>query len=163
MSDYYAQTGKYFFPKYERPGRTKQAFKKSCDINAILKKAQKTGTVSHLAKHGGEYGDFTGFDFLEAQTRLAKAAEIFDELPSEMRKEFDNQPAKFFEFANDPQNVGKLAELLPEIAKPGNYFPSPTRTAATEAVRAVKTAESTKDVQPPPEAVKTTPEASKTE
>ncbi len=127
--------GKPYTPEYEKPGRTKQSFKDSCDVNKILKKAQKTGTISHLNKHQATYGDLSGFDFFEAQTKLAQAGEIFDDLPSEIRREFDNSPAKFFEFANDAENVDKLADLLPEIAEPGNFFPSPTKTAATEAAR----------------------------
>ncbi len=146
---------KYYVPKYEKPGRTKQSFKDSCDVNRILKKAQKTGTISHLNKHQATYGDLSGFDFTEAQMQLAKAGEIFDDLPSEIRREFDNSPAKFFEFANDAQNVEKLGELLPAIAEPGNFFPSPTKTAATEAARDAVTGESTKDVQPTEKTVKT--------
>ncbi len=127
--------GKPYTPEYEKPGRTKQSFKDSCDVNKILKKAQKTGTISHLNKHQATYGDLSGFDFTEAQIQLAKAGEIFDDLPSEIRREFDNSPAKFFEFANDVDNVEKLGDLLPAIAEPGNFFPSPTKTAATQAAR----------------------------
>ncbi len=147
--------GKPYTPEYEKPGRTKQSFKESCDVNKILKKAQKTGTISHLNKHQATYGDLSGFDFTEAQMQLAKAGEIFDDLPSEIRREFDNSPAKFFEFANDVENVEKLGELLPAIAEPGNFFPSPTKTAATEAARNAVTGESTKDVQPTEKPVKT--------
>ncbi len=114
-------------------GRTKQAFKDQCDINLILKKAQRTGAISHLNKHEGSYGDFADFDFFEAQTQLAKAGQIFDELPSEVKREFDQNPSKFFEYANNPDNVGRLAELLPEIAQPGTLATSPMRTAASEA------------------------------
>ncbi len=148
MSQYYMEHGKRYTPEYEKPGRTKQSFKDSCDVNKILKKAQKTGTISHLNKHQATYGDLSGFDFTEAQMQLAKAGEIFDDLPSEIRREFDNSPAKFFEFANDVDNVDKLGELLPAIAEPGNFFPSPTKTAATEAAKDAVTGESTKDVQP---------------
>ncbi len=123
---------KAFTPTY-KDGRTKQSFKNDCDINRILHKAQKTGTISHLQKRGGEYGDFANFDFFDAQTKLAKAREIFDELPSEMRREFENQPRKFFEFANDPANVDRLAEVLPKIAAPGSYFPDVANKAAKAA------------------------------
>lgn len=100
-------------------GRTKQSFKDSCDINKILAKAQVAGSLSHFQKHGAFYGDFADFDFLDAQVRLARGKEIFAELPSEVRREFDQDPAKFFAFANDPANAGKLVDLIPGIAKPG--------------------------------------------
>ena len=116
-------------------GRTKQSFKDSTDINKILKKAQLAGTVSHLVAHGGEYGDFSNFDFFEAQNLLARAKTIFEELPSEVRKDFEHDPSKFFAFVNDPENADKLSELLPEIAEPGRYFPSVVRTAVSEALQ----------------------------
>ena len=31
-------------------GRTKQSFKDQCDINKILKKAMRTGSIAHLQK-----------------------------------------------------------------------------------------------------------------
>jgi phage internal scaffolding protein len=104
-------------------GRTKQAFKDSTDVNKIIARHQRAGTLSHLAKYEGQYGDFSDFDFFEAQNQLAKAKTIFDELPSEIRREFNNDPSRFFEFANEPENVGKLAEILPDLARPGRQFP----------------------------------------
>lgn len=113
-------------------GRTKQAFKDECDINRLLSRAQRTGALSHLEQFGGVYGDFSDFDFHEAQNQLAKAREIFDALPSEIRREFANDPGQFFEFANRDENVGKLQELFPELAEPGTQRVVVTRTAETE-------------------------------
>lgn len=116
-------------------GRTKQAFKDSTDINKILRKAQKTGTISHLAKHGAFYADFANFDFDDAQFALARARTIFEELPSELRREFDYQPGKFFEFVNNPANVDKLPQVLPGLAAPGRQLirPGVGREAPPEA------------------------------
>ena len=100
-------------------GRTKQAFKDETDINKLLAKAQKAGTLSHLQKHGAYYGDFANFDFDDAQFALARARSIFEELPSEVRREFEQSPAKFFAFVNDPKNASDLPRVLPELAAPG--------------------------------------------
>ncbi len=102
-----------------KDGRTKEAFKDETDINKILKRAQKTGTISHMNRHQGRYADFSGFDFFEAQLKLTAGREIFDELPSEIRNEFNQNPARFFAFVNDPENKDRLAELLPALAEPG--------------------------------------------
>lgn len=104
-------------------GMTKQAYAKDCDINAILKKAQRTGALSHLAQFGGVYGDFAGLDFQTMQNQIAEANNIFERLPSEVRREFEGDPSKFFAYVNDPANVNRLAELLPAIAEPGSFFP----------------------------------------
>lgn len=111
-------------PKDYGDGRTKQSFKDETDINKILVRAQKAGTLSHLQKFQGQYGDFAKFDFSEAQNKIAKANTIFAELPSEVRNEFNQSPTKFFEFVNDPANVGTLNELLPELALPGRQMMS---------------------------------------
>lgn len=112
-------------PVYEKPGRTKQSFKDSTDINKMLAKAQKAGTLSHLQKHGAFYGDFANApeDLFEAREMIERGGQIFRELPAEVRAEFRNDPLKYFEFVNDPANSGRLAEVLPQIAEPGRYFP----------------------------------------
>ncbi len=108
-------------PVYD-DGRTKQSFRDETDINKILQRAQKTGTVSHLAKHEAVYGDFSDFDFFELEIKLTKGREIFDDLPSEIRTEFSNSPAKFFDFVNNPKNKDRLGDLLPALAEPGRQF-----------------------------------------
>lgn len=113
-------------------GRTKQHFKDDADIGKILAKASKAGTLSHLEKHGAEYADFADFDFDDAQFALSRARSIFEKLPGELRKEFDHTPSKFFEFVNDPENLGMLAERLPALAEPGRQLPAVRRTAITE-------------------------------
>ncbi len=101
-------------------GRTKQSFKNITDINRILAKAQKTGVISHLAKHGAIYGDFSDLpDLLQANQRLARGQQIFDELPSEVRAEFGQDVSEFFKYVNDPENINDLATKLPALAEPG--------------------------------------------
>ena len=63
-------------------GRTKQAFKDSTDINKIIAKAQKAGTLAHLQKYDkAVYGEFENYDLLEAYNKLNRANEIFADLP----------------------------------------------------------------------------------
>lgn len=119
----------YFMKHQEREhrvfddGRTKQSFADETDINKILAKYQVTGSISHLSKFKGTYGEFEEFDFHESQLRLAKGTEIFEALPSEVRREFDQDPGKFFAFVNNVDNKEDLERLLPGIAKPGDFFP----------------------------------------
>jgi len=122
-------------------GRTKQAFRDETDINKILMRAQKTGTISHLQKHEGSYGNFSDFDFFGSMLMLTKGREIFDDLPSEIRSEFNNSPAGFFDYVNAPENKERLQELLPALAEPGRQ--NIDLTASADAVE-----------NPPPEAEK---------
>jgi len=115
-----------FLPRPKRDytdGRTVQAFKDSTDINRLLAKHMREGTLSHLEKWQGQYGDYSDFDFMESQLALARGKQIFDELPGELKKEFNNDPGEFFAFVNDPENVDKLHKVLPGLAKPGIQRP----------------------------------------
>ena len=135
MSRYFAEHGERQIHDYEgiRNGdygkdvqaanvRTKQEFTDSCDINKILRLAQKTGTISHMAKYGPEYGDFDEFDFHTAMLRIARGKEIFAELPIELKREFGNDMAAFFDAVNDPANKDRLEEFLPKLAEPGRQW-----------------------------------------
>ena len=53
---------------------------------------------------------------------LSRGREIFDELPVELRSEFNQSPAQFFDYVNDPANKDRLAELLPALAEPGRQL-----------------------------------------
>ena len=140
MSMYFMKHKKRFRPEYG-PGRTKQAFKDSCDINKILKKAWKTGAVSHLNRFEPFYGDFADFDFKDAQNQLAKGREIFEHLPAELRREFAT-PEAFFGYVNDPKNSGRLNELMPQLAAPGRQYIVPGQGRSQEPAKAPKGSES---------------------
>lgn len=121
-----------FGPREYKDGRTKQSFKDACDINKILKKAAIKGGLSHVQKYPeAVYGEFDPeLDLFVARDRIAKAEQIFMELPSEVRREFDNDAVKFVQYG---KTVGmqKLIEEIPAIAEPGNHFPNPVRRAQT--------------------------------
>lgn len=103
---------------------TKQAFKEDCDINKMLARHAKAGTLHTIQRDAGQYADFSNLNFEETALRLAAGRTLFEELPSEIQREFDWSPTKFFSFANDPENDGRLAELLPGLAAPGNQLPT---------------------------------------
>jgi phage internal scaffolding protein len=143
MSQYFRENGEFYVPEYN-DGRTKQSFKESCDINRIMSRYAKSGTISHLERRGAEYGDFTDMpDLLEAANRLAKGNQIFEELPGEIKREFGQDPAAFFAFVNDPKNADELEKLLPQLAEPGNQRPVVNRGAGANSPMAA--------VEPPSE------------
>lgn len=118
----------------KRELRTMQSFKDLTDINKMLKHAQKEGSLAHIEKYPeAVYGEFDGYDLLEAYDKLERANEIFAALPSEIRNEFGNDAIKFAGFASHPDNINDLRELLPQIAEPGPFFPNPVRRDVTSA------------------------------
>lgn len=124
-------------PQSYDDGRTKQSFKDETDVNLIIAKHTRMGTLSHLEQWGGQYGDFTGFDFQEAQNQIARANTMFEQLPASVRNKFKNDPSKFLEFVDNEENRDNLETLLPELAAPGS--------------KPLPTAKDVEDPQTPPE------------
>ncbi len=115
--------------KYE-DGRTKQSHRDETDIVKIMARFDKTGTISHLEKHEGVYADFSDFDFHEQTNMLTRGREIFDDLPAEIRREFHQSPAAFFNYVNDPANAEDLRNKLPALAAPGQQLAKITPPSA---------------------------------
>lgn len=106
---------------------TKQGFAKECDINNIMKRYEKDGIISHVAKYGGQYGDFTDVpDYREALDKVMSANEMFMSLPASIRSKFENDPAKFLTFVGDPANKDEMGKLgLLRAPVPGVAVPEP--------------------------------------
>ncbi len=91
-------------------GRTRQSFKKECDINQIMAKYQKTGAISHFARHASRYDFATGLDFHESMNVVLEGQRIFGELPAEIRARFIT-PEAFLDFVQDPANGDEMREM----------------------------------------------------
>jgi len=123
-------------------GRTKQSFKDDTDINKLLARAAQGDTITHLAKHGAIYGDFSDIDdLLTANARLQRGQKIFDELPGEVKREFNQSPAAFYKFVNDPANADQLERVVPGLAQRGTQLPSVARNPRTMGVSDTQTPE----------------------
>jgi len=133
-------------------GRTKQCFRDECDIQKIMSRADKAGSITHLEKFQGVYADYSDVDFFTMTQQLTRGREIFDELPAELRQEFGQSPQKFFKFVNDPANADDLLTKLPALAKPGRQIQNPTVTpsADEEKVATAAASPAVPDVKPTP-------------
>lgn len=116
------------------PGLTKQAHKDECDIDKIVNKYERTGVVTHLSRSRAEYGFATSLDLSEAIQILDKATEMFEELPSQLRAEFNNDPGKLLDFIQNPENEERAIEIgLIERVEPAPA-PEPPSETPSEAV-----------------------------
>ena len=105
----------------QRPGRTnkdgspcyttEQAHKDICDINKIIARFDRDGVITHVKDFEGNFGNMTGGDFQDAMNMIAKAKNLFNQLPAKIREEFDNNPAKLLSFMEDPSNRDKAIEM----------------------------------------------------
>ena len=123
---------------------TKQSFKDECNINKIMDKFQRTGVIQHYAAHAPTYGDASPIEYLDALQTIATANEMFDDLPSSVRKRFNNNPEEFLEFVQNPSNLEECQQmgLAPSLTlsdnKPDKTHKKPVSTA-TEPSEAPKT------------------------
>ena len=92
---------------------TEQHHKKDVDINQIIKKhgMDMIAQTSLLQSREFQFDDVTGNDFQEAMEISAKAEQSFNSLPSQIRKKFDNSPAQFLDFVQNPSNQDAMIEL----------------------------------------------------
>lgn len=89
------------------PGLTQSEHAVECDINHIMDKYTRTGTVATRTDMG-RFGDFSdGVDFHEAQNVIVKARDQFSALASRVRAKFDNDPAKFLDWVHAKERVAK--------------------------------------------------------
>ena len=118
---------------------TQQHFAQEADIKTIIKKHDRTGIISHVARGVAQYGDYSEVnEYREALDIVRNADQSFNMLPAELRKAFDNDAGAFFEFATDPANDEKMVEMGLKEAPPS---PAPSRPAKEEKA-AEKAAES---------------------
>lgn len=133
------------FDAEAEPSLTQQHFKNECDINVIVRHSEKTGLLTHVNPATPRWGDFgSSVDFHTAQNYLLEAQSSFMSLPAEVRKAFDNDPAKLLDFLDDPKNESRARELgllnpLPENnpaasleASQGKKTPTPAESSGDE-------------------------------
>jgi phage internal scaffolding protein len=103
--------------------KTEQSHKAEVDINNIVKRAGNMELIAKVnALQNFVYDDVTGNDFQESMNAILRAKEAFSSVPSGIRRQFDNDPAKFMDFVHNPDNADKLVEMglanAPEVEKP---------------------------------------------
>lgn len=116
---------------------TQQHFAQEADIKTIIKKHDRTGIISHVARGVARYGDYSETnEFREALDLVSNANASFMELPAEVRAMFDNDAGDFFEFATDPKNGEKMVQMGLKEAPPSPETSSePTKTSSNDDVK----------------------------
>lgn len=93
------------------PSLTRQEFAEECDINTIMARYEASGAISHVNRAEPMYLDTTTYPDLQgAMETFREASLAFNSLPALVRREFDNDPQKFVDFAVEPANVARMRE-----------------------------------------------------
>jgi len=111
--------------RFEGEGRTKQSFKKECDINEIVRRFGITGKLPQSIR-APTYADYSGVsDFREALEALSLAEEAFMTMPATVRSRFENDPGQFVDFCSDPNNREEALKLgLIDLPEPQATLPA---------------------------------------
>lgn len=112
-------------------GFTIQSDRDDADINKIVARLEKGAQIRRLDLKEPFYGDVTAFDGLqEAMIKVQNAEMLFMDFEAGIRERFDNDPVKFIEFLENPENKQEAIDL--GIIKPQPRIPEP-QPAATPA------------------------------
>lgn len=103
------------------PGYTQQQFKDESDINTIVRNFGITGQLPQdlAVPQEGDFSDVGNFH--DAMNVVRAAEESFMQMPANVRDRFANDPGKFLEYVNDPDNKDeamKLGILNPASGEP---------------------------------------------
>ena len=103
------------------PSLTRQEFKTDCDVNVLMKKYRDHGIVPTMRVGDPVYMDCSEVpDFSTAMQVFIEAEKAFMSLPADVRKQMDNDPAKFVEFSQNPENLEQMRKwgLAPPAKEP---------------------------------------------
>lgn len=98
---------------FKEPTMTIQSEKDNCDINVIMSRYATCGTPLPCRTDGLQpvYADVSELgDYMQNFERCKRAEEMFNSLPSALRKELDNNPANLVSFIQDENNRERCIE-----------------------------------------------------
>jgi hypothetical protein len=109
---------------------TQQQFSEEAEINNIIAFHDRTGIIKNVQQGVANYGDYSEVhEYREALDLIRQADEDFMKLPSNVRRQFNNNAGDFFEFAGNPENVSQLVEMGLGKAKPSEVGDNLANTA----------------------------------
>lgn len=107
------------------PSKTIQSEKDACDINLIVQRAAAGEFIQHVNHRTGDWGlDVSGVSDYQTALNFVQAAQSqFMELPAHIRARFQNNPAEFLAFIENPDNIEEGRKL--GIFKPADPVATP--------------------------------------
>lgn len=89
-----------------------KAHRDEVDINVIVGKYGNDIIQKTMLLNSPQYrfDEVPGNDFQEAMLIIAKAKTTFEQLPSAVRTEFENNPAKYVDYVQNPDNAQELID-----------------------------------------------------
>lgn len=100
---------------YEDTDEIIESYRESADIEIIMKRIAN-GEVDLLDRHKGYYGDFTQMPktYAEMLQLQIDSKNMFDHLPVEIKKKFNNDANEFFAQSGSKEWYDNLGDLIPQ-------------------------------------------------
>ena len=96
---------------FPEPTLCVQSQAEDTDINTIVRRFGLTGELPQGVR-SPTYGDFVGTtDYTTALALIQEADEAFYSMPADVRSRFNNQPAAFLDFIDNPLNHDEAISL----------------------------------------------------
>lgn len=81
-------------------------------MHRIMRQYQETGIITHAKQYAGKYMDMAdAMDFQRSMNIVTSATQMFETVPSQIRKKFGNDPAAFLDFVQNPENYDSIKEM----------------------------------------------------
>lgn len=127
--DFEKSNGGTFVEFNREPSLTRQEFAEECDINVLMSRmnGHVIGGPGNLPPREPMYFDFADLpqDLLGYMNFMQDAERQFMMMPAVVRKEFENDPIQFVEYASDPANIDQMRSWgLAAPAKPPEAPPA---------------------------------------
>jgi phage internal scaffolding protein len=92
---------------------TEQSHKDACDLNIIVARAQHNPAVLlDKSLRPDVFRDFSeSLPFVEMFNKVCEAKSAFEDLPSDVRSKFRNDPANLIDFVSNPNNALEAHDL----------------------------------------------------
>lgn len=122
------------------PSLTDPIFAEDLKIQNMVKKYDSQNLLE-LGRKSPQYIDFTNVvDLHSAMDMVNEANETFQEIPSDIRERFQNDPQTFYKFVTDPNNLNELVDMglatkgeVPPVSSPVVEKPvTPPETKVSE-------------------------------
>lgn len=107
------------------PSRAVQSQKDEADINTIVRRFGLTGELPIQQRIPLQVDVDELLDYRTCLDRIKAAQASFDAQPASVRNRFDNDPAKFLDFFEDPANVEEGRALGLYLAAPPSSSSAP--------------------------------------
>lgn len=91
---------------------TEQQFAEESQIINKIRKYDSQGFFDSINRNPQQYTDFSQVrDLTDAIELIDNAKDAFETIPSDIRKQFNNSPSEFFNFASQESNYDELVKL----------------------------------------------------